>query len=57
MAALAANPAAAEFFETLDRQNCFAILYRIQGVKKPETRARRVEKYVAMLSEGKKLYP
>lgn len=57
VAALAANPAAAEFFETLDRQNRFAILYRIQDVKKPETRARRVEKYVAMLAEGKKLYP
>jgi uncharacterized protein YdeI (YjbR/CyaY-like superfamily) len=56
-AALAANPAAAEFFETLDRQNRFAILYRIQDVKKPETRARRVEKFVAMLAEGKKLYP
>ena len=37
--------------------NRFAILYRIQDVKKPETRARRVEKYVAMLAEGKKLYP
>lgn len=57
VAALAANPAAAEFFETLDRQNRFAILYRIQDVKKPETRARRVEKYVAMLAEGKKLHP
>jgi uncharacterized protein YdeI (YjbR/CyaY-like superfamily) len=57
LAALAANPAAAEFFATLDRQNRFAILYRIQDVKKPETRARRVEKYVAMLAEGKKLYP
>ncbi|HVD89703.1 MAG TPA: YdeI/OmpD-associated family protein [Jatrophihabitantaceae bacterium] len=57
VAALAANPAAAEFFETLDRQNCFAILYRIQDVKKPETRARRIEKYVAMLAEGKKLHP
>jgi uncharacterized protein YdeI (YjbR/CyaY-like superfamily) len=57
VAALAANPAAGEFFETLDRQNRFAILYRIQDVKKPETWARRVEKYVAMLAEGKKLYP
>jgi uncharacterized protein YdeI (YjbR/CyaY-like superfamily) len=57
VAALAANPAAAEFFETLDRQNRLAILYRIQDVKKPETWARRVEKYVAMLAEGKKLYP
>ncbi len=56
-AALAANPAAAAFFETLDRQNRFAILYRVQDVKKPETRARRVEKYVAMLAEGKKLHP
>jgi uncharacterized protein YdeI (YjbR/CyaY-like superfamily) len=57
LAALAANPAAAEFFETLDRQNRFAILYRIQDVKKAETRARRIEKYVAMLAEGKKLHP
>lgn len=57
VAALAANPAAADFFETLDRQNRFAILYRIQDVKKPETRERRIEKYVAMLAEGKKLHP
>jgi uncharacterized protein YdeI (YjbR/CyaY-like superfamily) len=56
-AALAAEPAAAEFFATLDRQNRYAILYRIQDVKKPETRARRIEKYVAMLAEGKKLHP
>lgn len=56
-AALTANPAAAEFFETLDRQNRFAILYRIQDAKKPETRERRIEKYVAMLAEGKKLHP
>lgn len=57
VAALAANPAAAEFFKTLDRQNRFAMLYRIQDVKKPETRARRIEKYVAMLAEGKTLHP
>ncbi|GAA4569381.1 YdeI/OmpD-associated family protein [Planotetraspora kaengkrachanensis] len=57
VAALAANPAAAEFFEKLDRQNRYAILYRIQDVKKTETRARRIEKYVAMLAEGKKLHP
>jgi uncharacterized protein YdeI (YjbR/CyaY-like superfamily) len=55
-AALAANPAAAEFFATLDRQNRFAILYRIQDAKKPETRARRIDQYVAMLAEGKKLH-
>ncbi len=56
-AALAANPAAAEFFETLDRQNRYAILYRIQDAKKPETRERRIDKYVAMLAEGEKIHP
>ncbi|MEU2334261.1 YdeI/OmpD-associated family protein [Streptomyces sp. NPDC006654] len=56
-AALTADPAAAEFFETLDRQNRYAILYRIQDAKKAETRARRIETYVAMLAKGEKLHP
>lgn len=56
-AALTADPAAAEFFETLDRQNRYAILYRVQDAKKPETRARRIEKYVAMLAKGEKPHP
>lgn len=56
-AALTADPAAAKSFETLDRQNRYAILYRIQDAKKPETRARRIEKYVAMLAKGEKLHP
>jgi uncharacterized protein YdeI (YjbR/CyaY-like superfamily) len=56
-AALTAHPAAAAFFETLDRQNRFAILYRIQDAKKAETRARRIQKYVTMLAEGEKPYP
>jgi uncharacterized protein YdeI (YjbR/CyaY-like superfamily) len=51
------NEAAREFFAALDSTNRYAILYRIQDAKKPETRARRIEKYVAMLQEGKKLYP
>nr|WP_232838513.1 YdeI/OmpD-associated family protein [Streptomyces geranii] len=55
--ALATTPAAAEFFETLDRQNRYAILHRLQDAKRPETRARRIEKYVAMLANGEKLYP
>jgi uncharacterized protein YdeI (YjbR/CyaY-like superfamily) len=55
--ALAANPTAAEFFATLDGQNRYAILYRIQDAKKPETRARRIETYIAMLAEQKKLHP
>jgi uncharacterized protein YdeI (YjbR/CyaY-like superfamily) len=55
--ALATDPAAAAFFETLDRQNRYAILYRIHDAKKAETRARRIEKYVAMLAKGEKLHP
>jgi uncharacterized protein YdeI (YjbR/CyaY-like superfamily) len=51
--ALTADPAAADFFATLDGQNRYAILYRIQDAKKPETRVRRIEKYVAMLAEQK----
>jgi uncharacterized protein YdeI (YjbR/CyaY-like superfamily) len=56
-AALAADPAAAEFFATLDRQNRYAILYRVQDAKRPETRARRIETYVAMLARGEKPHP
>lgn len=55
--ALDANPPASAFFATLNSQNRFAILYRVQDAKRPETRARRIETFVAMLAEGKKLYP
>ena len=55
--ALEKNDRAREFFETLDSTNRYAILHRIQDAKKPETRARRIAKYVAMLAEGKKPYP
>jgi uncharacterized protein YdeI (YjbR/CyaY-like superfamily) len=54
---LASNAAAREFFATLDSANRYAILYRLQEAKKPETRARRLKTFVAMLSEGKKLHP
>jgi uncharacterized protein YdeI (YjbR/CyaY-like superfamily) len=54
---LDSNPRAREFFSTLDSRNRYAILYRLQDAKKPETRARRLAQFVAMLNEGKKLYP
>ena len=53
---LDANPAAREFFATLDSRNRYAILYRIQTAKKPETRAARIHTFVAMLADGQKLY-
>jgi uncharacterized protein YdeI (YjbR/CyaY-like superfamily) len=56
-AALDANPAAAEFFASLNSRNRYAILYRVQDAKKPETRARRIEKFVDMLAKGEKIYP
>ncbi|MFI1758670.1 YdeI family protein [Streptomyces sp. NPDC020571] len=55
-AALDAAPAARDFFATLDSRNRFAILHRVEDAKKAETRAARIEKFVAMLAEGKKLY-
>jgi uncharacterized protein YdeI (YjbR/CyaY-like superfamily) len=54
---LEGNAAAREFFATLDSANRYAILYRLQEAKKPETRARRLKTFVTMLSEGKKIHP
>ena len=55
--ALDANPAASEFFETISSVNRYAILYRIQAVKRAETRARKIEQYVQMLAEHKTIHP
>ena len=55
-AALDASPKAAEFWAGLNKSNRFAILYQLQDAKKPETRARRLEKFVEMLERGEKLY-
>ncbi|HSS42030.1 MAG TPA: YdeI/OmpD-associated family protein [Solirubrobacterales bacterium] len=54
--ALDANPAAAEFFAGLDSANRYAIVYRLNGAKKPETRERRLHKFVAMLERGEKIH-
>lgn len=56
-AALDAEPAAAAAFAGLNSQNRYAVLHRVQDAKKPETRARRVETFVAMLARGETLYP
>jgi uncharacterized protein YdeI (YjbR/CyaY-like superfamily) len=53
---LAARPAAREFFEGLDSRNRYAILYGLNDAKRPETRARRLAKFVAMLEAGERLY-
>jgi uncharacterized protein YdeI (YjbR/CyaY-like superfamily) len=54
--ALDVNPHAAAFFATLDGTNRYAVLYRVGDCKKPETRARRIEKFVAMLARGERIH-
>jgi uncharacterized protein YdeI (YjbR/CyaY-like superfamily) len=56
-AALDAEPAAAKLFEDLDGNNRYAILHRIQEAKRPETRAKRIAQFVAMLARGETLHP
>jgi uncharacterized protein YdeI (YjbR/CyaY-like superfamily) len=55
-AELDANPAAAAFFADLDGANRYAIVYRLNDAKKPETRERRLRKFVAMLKRGEKIH-
>jgi uncharacterized protein YdeI (YjbR/CyaY-like superfamily) len=54
--ALDENPKAAEFFATLNKSNRFAIVYQLEDAKKPETRTRRLEKFVDLLNRGERLY-
>jgi len=55
--ALTAEPDAQEMFGMLTSQNRYAILHRIESSKRPETRARRIAQFVAMLARGETLYP
>ena len=54
---LDSRPEAAKFFASLDSRNRYAILYRLQDAKRPETRARRLAEFVAILEEHRKPYP
>ncbi len=56
-AELARNDDARAFFATLSAVNRYAILYRIGDAKRPETRANRVAKYVAMLAAHETIHP
>lgn len=55
--ALAASPQASAAFAGLSSQNRYSILYRLQEAKRPETRQRRLEKFVAMLEAGETIHP
>ena len=56
-AALNAEPKVLAFFKTLNRQDRYAILFRIGNVKKVETRAKKIKSFVSMLREGERIYP
>lgn len=55
-AALAQSPPAAAHYASLKNQNRYSILFRLQTVKRAETRARRIEEFVAMLGRGETSY-
>jgi uncharacterized protein YdeI (YjbR/CyaY-like superfamily) len=55
--ALAANPAAAATFDKLDAANRFSIVYRLDALKRPATRERKLAEYVDMLARGESLRP
>jgi uncharacterized protein YdeI (YjbR/CyaY-like superfamily) len=55
--ALLASPRAARFFDALDSRNRYAVLFRVSTAKKPETRAKRIQTFVGMLSRHEKLHP
>lgn len=56
-AALDERPQAKSFFAKVDGANRYAVLYRVQTAKKPETRARRIAELVAMLERGETIHP
>lgn len=55
--ALDLNPEARAFFATLNSQNRYAILFRIQTAKKAETRQKRIAQFIDMLEKHEKRYP
>jgi uncharacterized protein YdeI (YjbR/CyaY-like superfamily) len=56
-AALDKSARAKAFFAILESRNRYAILFRIQTVKKAETRARKISQFVAMLERHEKIHP
>jgi len=55
--ALAASPRARAMFEILTSQNRYSVIHRITTAKRADTRARRIEQFVAMLERGETPYP
>jgi len=56
LSALNKNKKAKAFFETLNKANRYAITYRLQTAKKPETREKRMALILEMMKDGKKFH-
>jgi len=56
-AALGRSARAKAFYAKLEARNRYAILFRVQTAKRPETRARRITEIIAMLERGEKFHP
>lgn len=54
--ALGKDKKAKAFFDSLNRANVYAIVYRLQTAKKPETRARRMENILTMMGRREKFH-
>ena len=57
MMELRKSPRALAFFKTLNRANIYAIVYRLQTARKPETRVRRMQLMLDMLKRGEVFHP
>lgn len=53
---LARNAKAKKFYATLNKANLYAIAYRVQTAKRPETRIRRIKLIIEMLARGEKFH-
>ena len=57
VAAIAADPDAQAMYEVLTSANRFAVIHRVESMKRPESRARKITEMVQMLARGETLYP
>ncbi|MEU4620345.1 YdeI/OmpD-associated family protein [Actinoplanes sp. NPDC023801] len=57
LAAIAAEPAAQAMFDVLTKTNRFALIHRLNAVKRAETRERKIGEFVAMLARHETFYP
>ena len=57
VAAIAAVPDAQAMFEVLTSANRFALIHRVESMKRPESRARKIDEMVQMLARGETPHP